>query len=247
MARRVPSSGAEALVRWRHPDLGLLLPLEFIPLAEENGLIIPLGEWVLRTACAQNHAWQAGGLQRIRVVANLSSRQLKRSLVDTVNRALETADLEARYLGLELTESMLVNHEREGTDTLHALRAMGLHLAVDDFGTGYSSLSYLKHFPLDTLKIDRTFVREIASDPDDAAITTAIIAMGHALGLRVVAEGSRDGSTTEPAAASRAVTRCRDISSAGRSRRPSSPSCSRPTASAREPARRSKIGSAART
>ena len=121
-------------------------------------------------------------------LTNLSSRQLKRSLTETVSRVLETV-LEARYLGLELTESMLVHHEKECTDTLHALRAMGLHLAVDDFGTGYSSFSYLKHFPLDTLKIDRSFVREITSHPDDAAITTAITAMGHALGLRVVAEG----------------------------------------------------------
>jgi diguanylate cyclase (GGDEF)-like protein len=182
-------SGAEGLVRWRHPDLGLLLPGEFIPLAEENGLIVPLGEWVLRTVCGQNREWQEAGLHRIRVVCNLSSRQLKRTLADTVGRALQATALEARYLGLELTESMLVNHEKEGTDTLHALRAMGLHLSVDDFGTGYSSFSYLKHFPLDALKIDRSFVREIASHPDDAAITTAIIAMGHALGLKVVAEG----------------------------------------------------------
>ncbi len=182
-------AGAEALIRWRHPELGLLLPSEFIALAEENGLIVPIGEWVLRTACMQNRAWQAGGLSPIRVVANLSSRQLKRTLADTVGRALEAAALDARYLGLELTESMLVHHEKEGTDTLHALRAMGLYLAVDDFGTGYSSFSYLKHFPLDALKIDRSFVREIASVPDDAAITTAITAMGHALGLRVVAEG----------------------------------------------------------
>jgi EAL domain-containing protein (putative c-di-GMP-specific phosphodiesterase class I) len=166
-----------------------LLPSEFIPLAEENGLIVPLGEWVLRTVCAQNRAWQAAGLHRIRVVSNLSSRQLKRNLADTVSRALHAASLEPRYLGLELTESMLVNHEKESTDLLHALRATGLHLAVDDFGTGYSSFSYLKHFPLDALKIDRSFVREIATHPDDAAITTAIIAMGHALGLKVVAEG----------------------------------------------------------
>jgi diguanylate cyclase (GGDEF)-like protein len=180
---------AEALVRWRHPDLGLLLPSEFIPLAEENGLIIPLGEWVMQTACSQNREWQVAGLRPIRVLTNLSSRQLKRSLTDSVSRALETTGLDARHLGLELTESMLVNHEKEGTDTLHALRAMGLHLAVDDFGIGYSSFSYLKHFPLDALKIDRSFVREIISNPDDAAITTAITAMGHALGLRVVAEG----------------------------------------------------------
>jgi diguanylate cyclase (GGDEF)-like protein len=181
--------GAEALFRWRHPELGLLLPSEFIPIAEENGLIVPMGEWIMENACAQNRAWQDAGLPRIRVSVNLSSRQLKRSLIDTVSRALQISGLEPRYLSLELTESVLVNHHKEGTDALHALRAMGLHLAVDDFGTGYSSFSYLKHFPLDTLKIDRSFIREIADQPDDAAITTAIIAMGHALGLRVIAEG----------------------------------------------------------
>jgi diguanylate cyclase (GGDEF)-like protein len=181
--------GAEALLRWRHPELGLLLPSEFIPIAEENGLIVPMGEWILQSACLQNRAWQDAGLPRIRVGVNLSSRQLKRSLTDTIGRALQISGLEPRYLSLELTESVLVNYHREGTEALHALRAMGLHLAVDDFGTGYSSFSYLKHFPLDTLKIDRSFVREIAIQPDDAAITTAIIAMGHALGLRVIAEG----------------------------------------------------------
>jgi diguanylate cyclase (GGDEF)-like protein len=181
--------GAEALVRWRHPELGLLLPSEFVALAEENGLIVPLGEWVLQGACAQNREWQAQGLSPIRVVVNLSSRQLTRGLTDTVSRILQSTSLEPRFLGLELTESVLVNHQKEGTDTLHALRSMGLHLSVDDFGTGYSSFSYLKAFPLDTLKIDRCFVRGIASDPDDAAITTAMIAMGHALGLEVVAEG----------------------------------------------------------
>jgi diguanylate cyclase (GGDEF)-like protein len=180
---------AEALVRWRHPDLGLLLPSEFVPLAEENGLIVPLGEWVLQRACLQNRAWQTQGLPPLRVVVNLSSRQLRRGMTDTVGRILQATGLDARYLGLELTESVLVNRQKEGADVLHALRAMGLHLSVDDFGTGYSSFSYLKHFPLDTLKIDRTFVREITTDPDDAAITTAIIAMGHALGLRVVGEG----------------------------------------------------------
>jgi diguanylate cyclase (GGDEF)-like protein len=181
--------GAEALIRWRHPELGLLLPSEFIPIAEENGLIVPMGEWILQSACLQNRSWQDAGLPRIRVGVNLSSRQLKRNLTETIGRALQISGLEPRYLSLELTESVLVNYHREGTEALHALRAMGLHLAVDDFGTGYSSFSYLKHFPLDTLKIDRSFIREISIQPDDAAITTAIIAMGHALGLRVIAEG----------------------------------------------------------
>jgi len=188
-ARSALPVGAEALVRWRHPELGLLLPSEFIPLAEENGLIVPLGEWVLHQACAQNRLWQAAGLTPIRVVVNLSSRQLRRTLPDTVARILQSTGLDARFLGLELTESVLVNHHKEDTDTLHSLRAMGLHLAVDDFGTGYSSFSYLKHLPLDALKIDRSFVREITTSSDDAAITTAIIAMAHALGLKVVGEG----------------------------------------------------------
>jgi diguanylate cyclase (GGDEF)-like protein len=188
-ARSGAAVGAEALVRWRHPELGLLLPSEFIALAEENGLIVPLGEWVLHQACAQNRAWQDSGLAPVRVVVNLSSRQLRRSLPETVARILQSTGLEPRYLGLELTESLLVNHHKEDTDTLHALRAMGLHLAVDDFGTGYSSFSYLKHLPLDALKIDRSFVREITTSSDDAAITTAIIAMAHALGLKVVGEG----------------------------------------------------------
>jgi EAL domain-containing protein (putative c-di-GMP-specific phosphodiesterase class I) len=188
-ARTGATVSAEALVRWRHPEHGLLLPSEFIALAEENGLIVALGEWVMRSACTQNRAWQDAGLPPIRVVVNLSSRQLVRGIPETVSRILGQSRLEARYLGLELTESVLVKHQKEGTDTLHALRAMGLHLSVDDFGTGYSSFSYLKHFPLDTLKVDRCFVRDITSDPDDAAITTAMIAMGHALGLKVVAEG----------------------------------------------------------
>jgi diguanylate cyclase (GGDEF)-like protein len=188
-ARTGAAIAAEALVRWRHPDLGLLLPSEFIALAEENGLIVPLGEWVIRTACAQNFEWQRQGLTPIRVVVNLSSRQLTRSVTDSVARILRETGLEARYLGLELTETVLVNHRKEGTDILHALRAMGLHLSVDDFGSGYSSFSYLKHFPLDNLKIDRAFIREIVTDPDDAAISTAIIALGHALGLTVTAEG----------------------------------------------------------
>jgi len=188
-ARTGAPVGAEALVRWRHPELGLLLPSEFIPLAEENGLIVPLGEWVLEQACTQNRAWQAAGLPPIRVVVNLSSRQLRRSFADTVSQVLQRTGMEERFLGIELTESLLVAHHREDMDTLHALRALGVHLAVDDFGTGYSSFSYLKHLPLDALKIDRSFVREVTFSVDDAAITTAIIAMAHALGLEVVAEG----------------------------------------------------------
>ena len=182
--------GAEALVRWHHPTIGLLMPGEFIAIAEENGLIVPMGDWVLRTACAQNRAWQRAGLPPIRVVVNLSSRQLRQgTLTETVRAALDAAGLEPRWLGLELTESVLMERQHEGVAALQALRAMGLRLSIDDFGTGYSSLSYLKHFPVDTLKIDRCFVHDLASVPDDAAITSAIIAMAHALDLRVVAEG----------------------------------------------------------
>ena len=188
---------AEALVRWRHPELGLLLPSEFIPLAEENGLIVPIGEWVMRRACTQNLEWQRTGLASIRVVVNLSGPQLTRGLIESVGRTLRETGLEARWLGLELTETALVNHQKEGTETLHALRAMGLHLSVDDFGTGYSSFSYLKHFPLDTLKIDRAFIRDITADPGDAAISTAIIALGHALGLSVTAEGVETAEQVE--------------------------------------------------
>jgi predicted signal transduction protein with EAL and GGDEF domain len=182
--------GAEALVRWRHPTLGLLMPGEFIAIAEENGLIVSVGEWVLRTACAQNRAWQRAGLPPIRVVVNLSGRQLRQgTLTETVRAALAASELEPRWLGLELTESMLMDRQHEGVAALQALRSMGLRLSIDDFGTGYSSLSYLKHFPVDTLKIDRCFVRDLTTVPDDAAITSAIVAMAHALDLKVVAEG----------------------------------------------------------
>lgn len=183
-------TGAEALVRWQHPSLGLLLPSAFIPIAEENGLIVPLGEWVLRTACAQNRAWQQAGLPPIRVAVNVASRQIRQgTLTGAVAEALETAGLEARWLGLELTESVLMERQHEAVTALQRLRTIGVHLSIDDFGTGYSSLSYLKHFPVDALKIDRTFVRDLLSVPDDAAITSAIIAMAHALELSVVAEG----------------------------------------------------------
>jgi diguanylate cyclase (GGDEF)-like protein len=183
-------TGAEALVRWQHPSLGLLLPAEFISIAEENGLIVPIGEWVLRTACAQNRAWQDAGFSPMRVAVNLSSRQIRQgTLATTVRAALNAAGLEPRWLGLELTESVLMERQHEAVAALHRLRALGVQLSIDDFGTGYSSLSYLKHFPVDTLKIDRTFVRDLISVPDDAAITAAVIAMAHALDLKVVAEG----------------------------------------------------------
>ncbi len=183
-------TGAEALVRWQHPSLGLLLPSEFIPIAEENGLIVPLGEWVLQTACVQNRAWQDAGFAPLRIAVNLSSRQIRQgTLVTMVRAALEAAGLEPHWLGLELTESVLMERQHEAVAALHRLRALGVQLSIDDFGTGYSSLSYLKHFPVDSLKIDRSFVRDLISVPDDAAITAAVIAMAHALELKVVAEG----------------------------------------------------------
>jgi len=183
-------TGAEALVRWQHPVLGLLLPSEFISIAEENGLIVPLGEWVLRTACAQNQAWRNAGLPPIRVTVNLSGRQIRQgTLTTTVSQSLAATGLDPAGLGLELTESVLMERQHEAVTALHRLRAIGVQLSIDDFGTGYSSLSYLKHFPVDTLKIDRTFVRDLMTVPDDAAITAAIIAMAHALELKVVAEG----------------------------------------------------------
>lgn len=182
--------GMEALVRWQHPDLGLISPLQFISLAEETGLISPLGEWVMRTACAQTKAWQAAGLAPLRVAVNLSARQFKHvGLIDTVAQVLDDTGLEPQYLELELTESIVAENAEATIATLRDLKAMGIKLSIDDFGTGYSSLSYLKRFPLDLLKIDQSFVHHMTSDSDDAAIVTAVINMAHSLKLKVIAEG----------------------------------------------------------
>ncbi len=182
--------GMEALLRWRHPELGLISPDRFIPLAEESGFIIKLGEWVLRTACHQNAAWIKGGMPALRIAVNISGRQfIEPDFVDQVAAALADSGLPPELLELELTESMLVSDEQQSLQRLRILKKMGIQLAIDDFGTGYSSLSYLKHFPLDRLKIDKSFINDILSDPDDAAITEAIIAMGHSLKLQVIAEG----------------------------------------------------------
>jgi diguanylate cyclase (GGDEF)-like protein len=182
--------GAEALIRWQHPDLGLLGPMEFIPLAEENGLIIPIGEWALRAACAQNRAWQLAGLPPLRMSVNLSVRQFyQKDLVDTVSRILEQTGLDSRYLELEITESCLMQNTQTTMTMLSEFNRMGVRFAIDDFGTGYSSLAYLKRFPIDTLKIDRSFVCDIGSDPDDAAIVKAIVALAQSLEMRVIAEG----------------------------------------------------------
>jgi diguanylate cyclase (GGDEF)-like protein len=182
--------GTEALLRWQHPDRGLTLPDEFMPLAEETGLIVPIGEWVLRSACEQNRAWQQAGLPALRVAVNLSSQQFRsKTLLRRVRRVLAKTGLYPRHLALELTETSLMNADEETQELLRSLRSFGVRLSIDDFGTGYSSLSYLKHFPLDDLKIDRSFISEVATNPDDAAIVRAVVAMAHSLKLQVVAEG----------------------------------------------------------
>ncbi len=182
--------GIEALLRWEHARLGIVKPARFIPLAEETGLIIPLAEWMLRTACAQNRTWQDQGLGQFPIAVNVSARQLVRNdLERQIEEILGTTGLAPRFLELELTEGAVMRQPEDMQLRLRRVKEMGCCIAIDDFGTGYSSLSYLKHFPFDRLKIDQTFVRHITSNPDDAAITRTIIAMGHVLRLRVVAEG----------------------------------------------------------
>ena len=182
--------GSEALIRWRRPGSDLIPPVEFIPLLEETGLIVPVGEWVLRTACAQHHAWRAAGLSPLRVAVNISGRQFNGSdLIETVRRVMRDTRMEPGFLEVEITESVIMKNAEKVVETLQILNSMGVRLAIDDFGTGYSSLSYLKRFPIDSLKIDQSFVRDITTDPDDAAIVTAIITMAHSLDIHVVAEG----------------------------------------------------------
>lgn len=182
--------GAEALVRWQHPDLGLVFPTEFIGLAEETGLIVPIGEWVIRRVCAQNKKWQDMGLEKVCVSVNLSARQFQqRNLVAVISQVLQETGLDPQYLGMEITETIAMKNADYTISALNELKKMHVHLSLDDFGTGYSSLSYLKRFPLETLKIDRSFVRDITTDPNDAAIVTAVVALAHSLKLDVVAEG----------------------------------------------------------
>ena len=182
--------GMEALLRWRHPEFGLIPPLDFIPLAEETGLIIPIGQWVLKTACAQTKAWQDAGFPTLQVAVNLSSKQLRdKNLIDVVKLALKEAGIEARYLDLELTESVLMQDMDLANTILKELKAVGVSFSLDDFGTGYSSLSYLKRFPIDYLKIDRTFVHDITTDAFGAGLVQAIIAMANVLKIKVIAEG----------------------------------------------------------
>ena len=180
----------ETLLRWQHPELDLVPPDKFIRIAENSGLIIPIGEWVLRTACSQARQWQDEGLLAVPIAVNVSAVQFRQEgFRELIGKVLEETRLAPQYLELELTESLLLSNAHVTLSVLQELRAMGLKLAIDDFGTGYSSLSYLKQFPVSKLKIDRSFVREVAVNPDDAAITAAIIALARSLSLKVIAEG----------------------------------------------------------
>ena len=183
--------GVEALLRWEPPGQPTVFPGDFIPIAEETGLIVPIGEWVLRNACAQKKRWQESGLlPDVKMAVNLSARQFKQQdMVKMVSRALDETGCRPEWLELEITESVIMEQPEATAETLHKLSRMGVHLSIDDFGTGYSSLSYLKRFPIDALKIDKSFVRDITTDPDDAAIARAVIALAHSLKLVVIAEG----------------------------------------------------------
>jgi diguanylate cyclase (GGDEF)-like protein/PAS domain S-box-containing protein len=185
--------GVESLIRWRHPELGILQPGRFISIAEDSGLIVPIGDWVLKAACRQAVEWQRAGLPDIVVAVNLSAVQFRRGDIEkSVLQALSESGLEPQFLELELTESILIQDADKALDTLHRLKAMGMKLSIDDFGTGYSSLSYLKRFNVDKLKIDQSFVRDMANNRNDAAIVQAIIQMARSLNLQVIAEGVED-------------------------------------------------------
>jgi EAL domain-containing protein (putative c-di-GMP-specific phosphodiesterase class I)/CheY-like chemotaxis protein len=182
--------GTEALMRWNHPERGMVPPSAFIPVMEETGLIVPAGEWVLGAVCRQIHAWKEAGIVPMPVAVNLSARQfLAKDLGPTIKRILEEHGVDPALIELEITESSLMSNTQEAIRTLEYLNGLGLSISIDDFGTGYSSLAYLKRFPLDALKIDRSFVRDITTEADDANITRAIISMAHSLQLKVIAEG----------------------------------------------------------
>ncbi len=185
--------GAEALVRWQHPERGLIFPDSFIPLAEDTGLIVPLGERVLDLACAQASAWNSAGLPRITVAVNLSARQFRqKNLIALVHETLAANDLDADQLEIEVTESMVMDDAAQAAEILGGLKALGVKLSLDDFGTGYSSLAYLKRFPIDTLKLDRSFIRDLATDRENSAIVRAVISMARSLNMKVIAEGVED-------------------------------------------------------
>jgi EAL domain-containing protein (putative c-di-GMP-specific phosphodiesterase class I) len=186
-------TGLEALLRWQHPELGLVPPDQFIGIAENSGLIIPIGEWVLRTACSQARTWQDEGLPALSVAVNVSAVQFReQGFCELIGRVLRETGLAPQHLELELTESLLLASADVTLSVLQELKAMGVTLAIDDFGTGYSSFSYLRQFRVSKLKIDRVFIRDVAVNPDDAAITTAIISMAKSLNLKVIAEGVED-------------------------------------------------------
>jgi len=183
-------TGVEALVRWRHPTLGLISPSEFIPLAEDTGLIVPIGEWVLRTASLQGRRWRDQGFAPIQIAVNISARQFHdQDLAQTVIMILEETGLSPKNLELEITESSIMQDAEFAAGMLNRLKNMGINISIDDFGTGFSSLASLKRLPIDVLKIDQSFVREATSDPDDAALVMAIITLAHNLRLKVIAEG----------------------------------------------------------
>ena len=183
-------SGMEALLRWQHPERGMVSPGDFIPLAEETGLIEPIGDWVLRAACQQNKKWQDAGYPPVKVSVNMSARQFsKKNLVENITNILDETGLKPEYLGIEITESVIMQDVKSTISKLQKLHNMGISLSIDDFGTGYSSLSYLKLFPINDLKIDRSFVFNITTDSTDAAIALSIIVLAHSMNLNVVAEG----------------------------------------------------------
>jgi EAL domain-containing protein (putative c-di-GMP-specific phosphodiesterase class I) len=183
-------TGFEALLRWQHPTHGLVPPLQFISVLEDTGLIVSVGEWVVRTVCEQIRAWQNRGLSLYPVSVNLSARQFQQHDLDScVGKTLQTTGIDPRLLEFELTESILMKEAETTANALQNLKAFGVQISMDDFGTGYSSLAYLKRFPLDVIKIDRAFIRDVTTDPDDATIAVAMIKLAHSLGLKVVAEG----------------------------------------------------------
>ena len=183
-------TGLEALLRWNNPELGSVSPARFIPLLEESRLILPIGEWVLTEALQQYRKWQLAGIAPQRIAINISARQFdERNLATVIAEAVRFSEVDANYLEIEITESMIMANSDRAVQTLHELKDIGIYIAIDDFGTGYSSMNYLKRFPLDRLKIDRSFVQDITTDKDDAAITAAIIAIAHNLSLQVIAEG----------------------------------------------------------
>ena len=182
--------GAEALLRWHRQDYGMVPPAAFVPLLEETGLIIAVGEWALKMACIQSNAWRELGFADLFVAVNFSAQQFERKdFLEVVERTFKETNFDPRFLEIELTEGTLMHQPEDTIKTLCELKALGIRLSIDDFGTGYSSLSYLKRFPLDTLKVDQSFVGDIPDEPDAVAIVSAVIAMGHALKLKIIAEG----------------------------------------------------------